>query len=273
MSLPTVPDTLTDASRTLLKSQANNEVIRFENVSVCFNLPNVKLRSFKGYIIARIRRGVRYRKLWALRNINLTVNRGEVMGIIGPNGAGKSTLLQVVSRILKPTEGRVWVRGQIAPLLGIGAGFHQELTGRENVFLNGTLLGFSRSEMEEKFERIVDFAELWDFIDAPLRTYSTGMRARLGFAVATDTKPDILIIDEVLSVGDEAFREKSTNRMREFFEGGTTILLVSHSMSTIQELCHKVAWIHKGNIQMLGNTKKVVKAYRKSGHTDRKKRN
>lgn len=256
-----MPEPLIGSSQIFIENQANNEAIRFENVSVCYTLPSVKLRSFKGYIIERIRRRVRYRKLWALRNVNLTVYRGEVMGLIGPNGAGKSTLLQVVARILKPTEGRVWVKGQIAPLLGIGAGFHPELTGRENVFLNGTLLGFSRPEMEEKFERIVDFAELWDFIDAPLRTYSSGMRTRLGFAVATDTQPDVLIIDEVLSVGDADFREKSTTRMREFFESGTTILLVTHNMDTVKELCHRATWLHKGEIRMVGKSKKVVKGY------------
>ncbi|MGD8751680.1 MAG: ABC transporter ATP-binding protein [Anaerolineales bacterium] len=263
-----MPEAHTHPSQTPLENRANSEVIRFDNVSVCYNLPSVKLRSFKGYIIERIRRRVRYRKLWALRNINLTVNRGEVMGVIGPNGAGKSTLLQVVARILKPTEGRVWVKGQVAPLLGIGAGFHPELTGRENVFLNGTLLGFSRPKMEEKFDRIVDFAELWDFIDAPLRTYSSGMRTRLGFAVATDTQPDVLIIDEVLGVGDADFREKSTARMREFFESGTTILLVTHSMGTVRELCHRATWLHKGEVRMVGKSKKVVKGYMSSRKKD-----
>jgi ABC-type polysaccharide/polyol phosphate transport system ATPase subunit len=174
----------------------------------------------------------------------------------------------VIARVLKPTEGRVWIRGKVYPILGIGAGFHSELTGRENVFLNGSLLGFTRQEMEEKFDRIVDFAELWNFIDAPLRTYSTGMRTRLGFSVATDSQPDILILDEVLSVGDVDFREKSTARMRTFFEQGTTILLVSHNMSTIKSLCHRAAWIHKGEIRRLDEAAKVVRAY----HRDRRTR-
>jgi lipopolysaccharide transport system ATP-binding protein len=167
-----------------------------------------------------------------------------------------------VARVLKPNIGRIVVRGYVAPLLEFGAGFHPELTGRENVYLNGALLGFTRKEMEGKFDRIVDFAELWDFIDAPMRTYSSGMWARLGFAVATDVKPDILIVDEVLSVGDESFQRKSAARMQEFRDLGATILFVSHNMPTIEEMCHLAAWLDHGRLMEVGEPKKVIQAYR-----------
>jgi ABC-type polysaccharide/polyol phosphate transport system ATPase subunit len=187
-----------------------------------------------------------------------------VFGLIGQNGAGKSTMLKLMARVLRPTEGRVVVKGQVAPLLEFGAGFHPELTGRENVFLNGALLGFSRRDMEEKFDRIVDFAELWDFIDAPMRTYSSGMWARLGFAVATDFQPDVLIVDEVLAVGDEAFQRKSSARMQEFRDQGATILLVSHNMNTIAAMCHRAAWIHHGQVMALDSAGEAIRAYRQN---------
>ncbi len=261
MSLPTVSDSLSLISPKRLDEAWGEEVIRFENLSVRFRVPAERMRTFKEFAIRRVQGKVSFREHWALRDVNLSIRAGEVFGLVGHNGAGKSTLLKVVARILKPTTGRVWVKGRVAPLLGVGAGFHPELTGRENVFLNGTLLGFSQQEMEEKFEQIVAFAGLEKFIDAPLRTYSSGMRARLGFAVATDTQPDILLVDEVLAVGDVAFREKSTARMNEFIERGTTILLVSHSMNTILSICHRVAWIHQGRVHMVGETEQVVAAY------------
>jgi ABC-2 type transport system ATP-binding protein/lipopolysaccharide transport system ATP-binding protein len=170
-------------------------------------------------------------------------------------------MLKLIARVFKPTSGRVVVRGQVAPLLEFGAGFHPELTGRENIYLNGALMGFSRQEMEEKFEGIVDFAELWDFIDVPLRTYSSGMGARLGFAVATDVEPDILLIDEVLSVGDESFQRKSSARMQEFRDQGATIILVSHVMEMIQSMCSRAAWLDHGQIKAVGKTSEVVQAY------------
>jgi lipopolysaccharide transport system ATP-binding protein len=206
---------------------------------------------------------IRHNSFLALNNVSLSILRGEVFGLIGHNGAGKSTLLKLVAQVLRPTEGRVWVKGRVAPLLELGAGFHPELTGRENVFLNGSILGFSKSEMEAKFSRIVDFAELWDFIDAPMRTYSSGMWARLGFAVATDTQPEILIVDEILAVGDEAFQRKSSERIQEFREQGTTILMVSHSMSMIEGLCHRVAWLDHGQVKAVGLTPDVISLYRK----------
>jgi len=182
----------------------------------------------------------------------MEMRQGEIFGIIGLNGAGKSTLLKVISRVLKPTLGRVWVRGRVAPLLELGAGFHPELTGRENVFLNGLLLGYAQAEITSHFEEILDFADLSGFIDAPLRTYSTGMVARLGFSVATMKQPDILIVDEVLSVGDEQFQRKCHNRLTQFQENGTTILLVSHSTDLIAKLCNRAAWLEHGHLRMVG---------------------
>ncbi len=240
------------------------ETIRLENVGVRYQVANERFGTFKEYIIRWLQRKVQHRYFWALQDISLTINSGEAFGLIGHNGAGKSTLLKLVAKVLRPTEGRVWVRGNVAPLLEFGAGFHPELTGRENVYLNGALLGFSHKEMEEKFNRIVDFAELWDFIDAPMRTYSSGMWARLGFAVATDLQPDILIIDEVLSVGDEAFQRKSSARMQEFRQRGATILFVSHSMPLIIETCHRAAWINHGRLMAIGEASEVVSAYRQS---------
>jgi ABC-type polysaccharide/polyol phosphate transport system ATPase subunit len=240
------------------------ETISLESVGVRYRAPDERISTFKEYLIRWLQRKIRHRDFWALRDVNLTIFSGETVGLIGHNGAGKSTLLKLIARVLRPTTGRVVVRGRVAPLLEFGAGFHSELTGRENVYLNGALLGFSNQEMEEKFERIVDFAELWDFIDAPLRTYSSGMSARLGFAVATDVKPDILIIDEVLSVGDEAFQRKSAARMQEFRDQGATIILVSHNMAIIEQICHRAVWLDHGRLMEAGEVKEIIKAYRKS---------
>jgi ABC-2 type transport system ATP-binding protein len=235
-----------------------------EHVGVCYRVPSEKIISIKEFTIRWIQRKIQYRDFWALQNINLSIAPGEALGVIGHNGAGKSTLAKLIARILRPTKGRVVVRGQVAPLLEFGAGFHPELTGRENVYLNGALLGFTHKEMDEKFERIVDFAELGEFIDAPMRTYSSGMWARLGFAVATDVKPDILIVDEVLSVGDEAFQRKSAARMQTFRDHGATLLIVSHNMATIQETCHRAAWLHHGQLMQVGEPDEVIHAYRQS---------
>ncbi len=268
MNLPTVSDSSLShpqvAEQFASPSATPKEAVRLENVGVRYRIANERFGSFKEYMIRWLQRKVTHRHFWALQNINLTINRGETFGLIGHNGAGKSTMLKLVARVLRPTTGRVLVLGNVAPLLEFGAGFHPELTGRENVYLNGALLGFSHQEMSEKFNRIVDFAELWDFIDAPMRTYSSGMWARLGFAVATDIQPDILIIDEVLSVGDEAFQRKSSARMQEFRQRGATILFVSHSMSLIEEICHRAAWINHGQLMALGNVSDVVYAYRQS---------
>ena len=238
-------------------------VIRLENVSVRYRLPEERIGTFKEYMIRLLQKRVRYNSFFTLNNVNIDIKKGEIFGFIGRNGAGKSTLLKVVSRVLVPTEGRVWIKGWVSPLLELGAGFHPELTGRENVFLNGTLLGHSRREIEEHMDEILEFSELGAFIDAPLRTYSSGMIARLGFAVATTWKPEILILDEVLSVGDEAFQLKCQKRMEGFRNERVTSLLVTHNMQVVQSLCSRAAWIDHGVIKVVGTPEEVIKAYRK----------
>jgi len=237
-------------------------VIHLDNVSVRYRLPEERVGTLKEYAIRVLQKRVSYNSFWALHNVTINVKRGEIFGFIGRNGAGKSTLLKVISRVLVPTEGRVWFQGRVSPLLELGAGFHPELTGRENVFLNGSLLGHSRREIENHLEDIVDFAELGAFIDAPLRTYSSGMVARLGFAVATTWRPEILILDEVLSVGDEAFQLKCQKRMDGFHKNKVTSLLVTHSMQTVENLCTRVAWIDHGVIKAIGQPDDIIKAYR-----------
>lgn len=236
-------------------------VLKVEDVSVIYKVTKERIKSIKEYAIRRIRMEVLTEDFWALRNVNLELERGEVFGIVGRNGAGKSTLLKVVARVLRPTQGRVWVKGYVAPLLEMGAGFHVELTGRENIFLYGSLLGFSRREMEEKFERIVEFAELSEFIDSPLRTYSTGMVTRLGFSIATDVQPDILIVDEILGVGDEAFQRKSRERMLGFCEQGATVILVTHNSDLMRSMCDRAMWLDRGEMKMIGPADEVADAY------------
>ena len=236
-------------------------VLSLEGVSVRFRVPHERIASLKEYAVRLARRRVQFRDFWALRDVSLSVNRGEVFGIVGRNGAGKSTLLRVVARVLRPTIGRVWVQGRVAPLLDLGGAFHPELTGRENVFLNGTLLGFSRREIDRNLDRIVSFAELGEFIDAPLRTYSAGMIARLGFAIASDVRPDVLLVDEILAVGDAEFQAKSAARIREFKEQGTAILMASHSLSTVTEMCARAVWIDHGEIRAVGPAREVARAY------------
>jgi len=243
----------------------DNTAVVLQDVSVCYTTPAERIPTLKEYII-RLLKGKRTHKnrFWALKGINLVIPRGQVFGIIGNNGAGKSTLLQVVGRILSPTSGRLVVYGKVAPLLSLGGGFHPELSGRENIYLYGSLLGYSQREMEHKFEEIVDFSELWEFIDAPLRTYSSGMMARLGFAVATDSDADILLIDEILAVGDKDFQVKSTQRMQSFYKRGATILLVTHNMDAVKSLCSKAAWLDHGTIRAYGSAEDVVQAYTSS---------
>ena len=252
---------LTDKS---LASNSKEEVIRLENVGVRYRIASERVATFKEYMIRRFQGQIKLGDFWALNHVDLNIFKGEMVGLIGPNGAGKSTLLKLIARVMRPTEGRVLVKGKVAPLLEFGAGFHPDLTGRENVFLNGSLLGFSNAEMEEKFDRIVEFAELWEFIDVPVRNYSSGMAARLGFAVATDIDPDILLLDEVLSVGDEAFQRKSLSRMESFQRQGATIILVSHNMYTILEMCQRAVWLDNGQVKMKGTSSKVVEAYQEA---------
>ncbi|RPJ42588.1 MAG: ABC transporter ATP-binding protein [Chloroflexi bacterium] len=238
--------------------------ILLDCVSICYRVPRERIGTFKEYAIRWLQRKVQMVDFWALHDVSLNVRRGEVMGIVGQNGAGKSTLLKLIARVIRPTSGRVVVKGRVAPLLELGAGFHPELSGRENVYLNGSMLGFSREEMDEKIGRIVDFAELHSFIEAPIRTYSSGMWARLGFAVATDTRPDILIVDEILSVGDESFQRKCMDRINSYRESGTTILLVSHTMGLIQDLCQRAAWLNHGHLMAFGEVDEVIREYRES---------
>ena len=239
-------------------------VIVLNNISVQYRTPEEVIGTFKEYAIQLLKRNVRFREFKALDNIDLQVYEGEILGIIGRNGAGKSTLLKVISRVLIPTAGRVQIRGQVSPLLELGAGFHPELTGRENVYLNGTLLGHTRREIDERLSEIIEFAELGAFIDSPLRTYSSGMAARLGFSVATAWKPEILILDEILSVGDEGFRQKCQFRMKNYRDLGTTTLLVTHDSSTIETLCSRAVWLDHGRIKAIGSSKEIVDMYRHS---------
>ncbi len=243
-------------------------VVLLDQVSVRYRVPRERIGTFKEFAIRRLRGRLDYYEFWALHSIDLCVFEGEVFGIIGRNGAGKSTLLKVVSRVLHPTSGRVRVRGRVAPLLELGAGFHPELTGRENIFLNSALLGHSRREVEARFDEIVGFADLGEFIDAPLRTYSSGMAARLGFAVATAWRPDVLILDEVLAVGDEAFQQKCHHLIHEFGRQGTTVLLVSHSAETIKHMCGRAAWLDHGAITGLGTAVEVADAYHQTAGMD-----
>jgi ABC-type polysaccharide/polyol phosphate transport system ATPase subunit len=259
MSLLTVSESLGAGESLVVES--NGEVIRLEDVGVRYRIVSERVHTFKEYMIRRFQGQIKLGDFWALRQVDLSINKGEMIGLIGPNGAGKSTLLKLIARVMRPTEGRVLVKGMVAPLLEFGAGFHPDLTGRENVFLNGALFGFTNDEMQEKFDHIVEFAELWEFIDVPVRNYSSGMAARLGFAVATDIDPDILILDEVLSVGDESFQRKSLSRMEEFRYQGATIILVSHDMDTILEMCQRAVWLDHGQIKMIGNSSEVVNAY------------
>lgn len=249
------------ASEAHLAQLGKTPVILLENVGVRYRLPTEKIPTLKEYVIRSLRRQVSHQTFWALQNINLEVYSGEVFGIIGPNGAGKSTLLKVVSRVLRPTTGRVRVVGKVAPLLELGAGFDYELTGRENIFLNGAILGYSKREMEKRVDHIVEFAGLQDFIDAPLRTYSSGMVARLGFAVATDERPEILIVDEILSVGDTEFQTRSFERIQNFQAQGTTILLVTHDIGRVETMCQRAIFLSHGQIVAGGSAAKVVDRY------------
>jgi len=239
----------------------NDTAIFLSGVSVRYRLPNEKVASLKEYMIRLIQGKVHFNSFLALNDVNLVVKKGEIFGILGRNGAGKSTLLKVISRVLIPTQGRVWINGMVSPLLELGAGFHPELTGMENIHLNATLLGHSRKEITQKIPEILEFAEIGDFIEAPLRTYSSGMFARLGFSVATAWRPDILILDEVLSVGDAAFAKKCAERMKAFRESGATVLLVSHSVTTIQSLCQRALLLEHGNVVELGSAKEVSEKY------------
>ncbi|HSF82542.1 MAG TPA: ABC transporter ATP-binding protein [Anaerolineales bacterium] len=240
---------------------SNVHDVAMQGVSVLYRVPRERFSGIKEYAIRWLQRRVQYEEFWAVRDVSFQVQSGEAFGIIGRNGSGKSTMLKVIARVLTPTIGRVITRGRVAPLLELGAGFHHELTGRENVFMNSTLLGRSQKETEKLLPEIIEFAEIEDFIDAPLRTYSTGMVARLGFSVATALRPDILLVDEVLSVGDSHFQEKCLTRMNSFRALGTTIIIVSHNMNTIESFCDHALWIDHGQIKAIGDVSEVVAQY------------
>ena len=236
-------------------------IIDIKNVSVRFNKSTENISGLKEYMIKMIKRELMFQEFFALKDISFTVKRGESWGLIGKNGSGKSTLLKLISGIIKPYQGSITVQGSISPLIELGAGFDPELTARENIFLNGALLGYNKKFIIENFDKIVEFAELSEFIDIPLKNFSSGMSARLGFAIATITKPDILIVDEVLAVGDFAFQQKCKKRIEELLSGGTTILFVSHSIEQVQELCQNAIWLEHGNIKAIGDTTSVSQQY------------
>ena len=238
-------------------------IIKVDNVSMCFNLSTEKHESLKEYLLAMVQGRLQYDEFYALRDVSLDIMPGDFYGLVGLNGSGKSTLLKTIAGVYKPSKGKVTVNGTIAPLIELGAGFDMDLTARENIYLNGTVLGFSPKYLDEKFDEIVEFSELENFLDVPLKNYSSGMVARLAFAVATMTKPDILIADEILSVGDFLFQEKCEKRMAELLSGGTTVILVSHSIDQIERMCNKVAWLDHGHLRRLGPTAEITAEYRK----------
>jgi ABC-2 type transport system ATP-binding protein/lipopolysaccharide transport system ATP-binding protein len=239
-------------------------MIEVKDVSMHFRMPGDRLNSLKEYVIKMIKRKLKFKEFVALDHVSFEVKKGEVVGLVGHNGAGKSTILKVISGILKPTNGEVKIYGNVVPMLELGSGFDMEMTGRENVFLNGAILGYSEAFLKAKYDEIVEFSEIEEFIDVPIRNYSSGMTARLAFAVATVVEPEILIVDEVLAVGDANFQEKSKRRMMELMGGGTTVLFVSHSLPQIREMCDRVVWLDHGKLKMIGDTQQVCDAYEAS---------
>ena len=237
--------------------------IEVENVGMKFNMSSEKVDDFKDYVIKLIKRQLNYKEFWALKDISFKIKKGDRVGIVGLNGAGKSTLLKVISGVLKPTEGKVKISGSIAPLLELGAGFNKQYTGVENIYLYGAMLGHSKAFINEKFDEIVKFSELGDFINVPVKNYSSGMKSRLGFAIATIVEPDILILDEVLSVGDAKFRKKSTNKIKSMIENDVTVLFVSHSIELVLELCNKAILLEKGHLVAYGNSEEIAELYQK----------
>ena len=236
-------------------------IISVKDVTMVFNLASEKLDSLKEYFLKFMKGELLMQEFQALQNINLEIQAGEAVALIGSNGSGKSTLLKIIAGVMHPTTGSATVNGSIAPMIELGAGFDMELTARENIFLNGAVLGHNRKFMEEHFNSIVDFAELWDFVDVPVKNFSSGMVARLGFAIATEVKADVLIVDEVLSVGDFRFQEKCEARMAEMMSGGTTLLFVSHNTKQVRQLCNKAVWLKKGHVVMAGDVNEVCDAY------------
>ena len=239
-------------------------IISVEHVSMRFSLSSEKFDSFKEYVIKSLKKQVSYDEFWALKDVSFEVKQGDSLGLIGLNGSGKSTMLKTIARVLKPTKGQVTVGGNIAPLIELGAGFDMDLTARENVFLNGALLGYNRAQMEAQYEDIVEFSELSEFMDVPVKNFSSGMVSRLAFAIATIGIPDILIVDEVLSVGDFRFQEKCEARIQNMKDQGTTILFVSHSIEQVKKICNKVVWLDHGVLKMFGDAQEICSIYEKA---------
>lgn len=240
-----------------------NIAVLIDNVSVKFNMQVEKIDNLKEYFVKMIKGQVNYKEFWALQDISFEVYKGEVFGLVGLNGAGKSTLLKVIAGVLKPTKGKLSVSGSIVPLIELGAGFDMELSARENIYLNGAILGYPKKFIDEKFNEIVDFAETRDFLDVPLKNYSTGMLARIAFAISTIVEPEILIVDEILAVGDYKFQEKCMNKINSMLANGVTVLFVSHSTSQVEQLCNRVAYIEKGRLVEVGPTSEVLNKYLK----------
>ncbi len=240
-------------------------MIEVRDVSMRFNLAREKTESIKEYFVKLAKRQLHFTEFYALKHISFTVNRGEAVALIGPNGCGKSTTLKTIAGVLYPTSGSVQVHGEIAPLIELGAGFDMDLTARENIFLNGAVLGYDHAFMEEHFNSIMDFAELWEFADVPVKNFSSGMVARLGFAIATEVTAEVLIVDEILAVGDYKFQQKCHERMDRMLANGTTLLLVSHSDEQVRKLCSRAIWIDHGVVQMDGPVNEVCDAYRAKG--------
>lgn len=238
-------------------------VIKVENVKMKFNLSKEKTDNLKEYVIKFLKRELHSQPFWALKGVSFEVKKGDKFGIIGLNGAGKSTLLKLIAGVMKPTEGRIMVKGSMVPLLEMGAGFDPDYTGRENIFLKGALLGYTRRFLEEKFDEIVEFSELEDFIDVPLKNYSSGMKARLAFSIATMVEPKILIIDEVLSVGDAKFQQKSREKMNSLLDEDATVLFVSHSTHQVKAICNRAIWLHQGELIAEGSAEEVCDLYDK----------
>lgn len=242
----------------------SENIIEINNVSMMFNRTKEQVDNLKEYIIRLSKKNLFFEEFWALNNISFNIRKGESIGIVGLNGSGKSTLLKIIAQVMKPTKGEVKVHGSVAPLIELGAGFDLDLSARENVFLNGTVLGHSRKEMRDKFESIIDFAELWDFVDVPVKNFSSGMIARLGFAIATASRPDILIVDEILGVGDFKFQKKCESRISEITQNDATVIFVSHSIEQVKELCQKAVWLKNGQLMMYGDVNEVCQQYQNS---------
>lgn len=235
--------------------------IKVNDVSMMFNLSSEKVDSIKEYVIKALKRELHFQEFWALKNVSFELEKGDSIGIIGLNGSGKSTLLKIISGVLKPTKGSVETVGSIAPLIELGAGFDMDLSARENIYLNGAILGYDREYMSKRFDEIIQFAELENFVDTAIKNFSSGMVARLGFAIATMNVPDILVIDEILAVGDFKFQQKSFARMQEMLQSGATVVFVSHSIEQVKQICNKALWLEHGDVKMFGNAQEVCDIY------------